>query len=63
MSLLDKIIGLFSRKTAPAVLTGGQAAQKLKAFYGGVFTFATKNPVGSQVTKGALTYFLQRIFR
>src|SRR5580692_9585169 len=24
MSLLDKIIGLFSRKTAPAVLTGGQ---------------------------------------
>jgi hypothetical protein len=40
-----------------------QAAQKLKAFYGGVFTFATKSPVGSQVTKGALTYFLQRIFR
>jgi hypothetical protein len=40
-----------------------QAAKKLKAFYGGVFTFATKNPVGSQVSKGALTYFLQRIFR
>jgi len=36
-----------------------QAARKIKAFYGGVFNFATQNPVG----KGALSYFLHRLFR
>ena len=40
-----------------------QAMQKLKAFYGGAFRLATQHPVGSQVTKGALSYFLHRIFR
>jgi len=40
-----------------------RAAQKLKAFCGGTFNLATQHPVGSQVTKGALTYILNRIFR
>ena len=40
-----------------------QAMQKIKAFYGGAFRMATQNPVGSAVTRGALTYFLQRLFR
>lgn len=40
-----------------------QAMQKLKAFYGGAFRIATQDPVGSAVTRGALSYFLHRIFR
>lgn len=40
-----------------------QAMQKLKAFYGGAFRLATQSPVGSAVTRGALSYFLHRIFR
>jgi hypothetical protein len=40
-----------------------QAMKKLKAFYGGAFHLATQNPVGSAVTRGALSYFLRRIFR
>ena len=39
-----------------------QAAKKIKAFYGGVYN-AAQSPIGSQVTKGALAYFLHRIFR
>jgi hypothetical protein len=40
-----------------------RAARGLKTFYGGIWNAATKNPVGSQVSRGFLAYFLGRIFR
>jgi hypothetical protein len=40
-----------------------RAAQNLKTFYGGLFNFATRNPVGSGLSRAGLLYFLHRIFR
>jgi hypothetical protein len=40
-----------------------RAAQGLKTFYGGLFNFATQNPLGSRASKLGLLYFLHRIFR
>jgi hypothetical protein len=40
-----------------------RAAAGLRTFYGGLWSAATKNPIGSQVSRGFLAYFLGRIFR
>lgn len=40
-----------------------QGMKKVKAFYGGLWSFATQHPVGSRATGAGLSYFLHRMFR